>query len=111
MPRPDVSPRQLAERLLILTAALADALRQDRVEALDVILDERAAVVNALGQIEIDAVTAETLSHVAREEQIVFEMLKAAREAARQQLAAHRSARRNVKGYRSGGEKPLRQTA
>jgi hypothetical protein len=111
MPRPNASPRQLAERLLILTATLADAVRQDRVEALEAILDERATVVNALGQTEIDPVTAETLSHVAREEQLVFEMLKAAREATQQQLAAHRAARRNLKGYRSGGEKPLRQTA
>lgn len=107
-----MQPRWLwAERLLVLTALLSDAIRTDRFEALEAILDERGHVVEDLSLAPITPEAATVLQHVAYEEQLAFELMSAARDAARQQIQVHKTVRRGLKGYRSSGESGFGRSA
>ncbi|MBX3096557.1 MAG: hypothetical protein KF812_06825 [Fimbriimonadaceae bacterium] len=111
MPLRSASALALAERLLVLTALLSDAIRTDRFDALEAILDERGHVVEDLSLAPISAEASAVLQQVAQEEQLAFELLAAARDAARQQIQVHQTVRRGLKGYRSAGETGFRRSA
>jgi hypothetical protein len=90
-----------AERLLLMTEALADAVLNDRTDEFQGLLTSRQAVLDQLGTMSLDAPSMAILASVATAERNLISLIQRTQGAATQDLAKLFSGMRQVRAYRN----------
>lgn len=95
------APVRVAQRLLQLAAELRDAARQDRVDLMAALLDQRQACIDELADLrgEIAQPARDLLCQVAELDAETERMVAAARDATVAELARVRHGREALRGY------------
>jgi ribosomal protein S6 len=99
-----------AERLLLLTEAINEAMLNDRVDEIDGLLQSRQAVVDQIGTMDIDAVASAILAKVATAEADLVAMMLRTQGEATKELARQFSGNKSVKAYQGSTPKRLLRT-
>ena len=97
----DTPARNAAERLLILTEALSEAVLNDRFEELAELIRARQVVLDQLGSMKIDATAIAVLEHVVVSERDLISLVQRSSGEAVQQMAALFAGMKQVRAYRS----------
>lgn len=99
--------RSAAEKLLLLTEALSEALMNDRFEEVAGLISSRQDVLDQLGTMKIDAMAGAVLERVAKVEADLVSLMRRTQTDATNELAKHFQGTKQVKAYR-GAHDPRR---
>ncbi len=91
-----------AERLLLMTEALSDAILNDRTDELQGLIDGRQAILDSLGTMKLDAPAVAVLECVATAERNLISLIQRTQGATTQDMAKLFSGMRQVRAYRNG---------
>lgn len=93
--------RVAAERLLLLTEAVADAVLNDSLEELPGLLDSRQSILDQLDTMSLDAAAIAILERVTCSERDLITMVQRSKGVATQEMAQLFSGMRQVRAYRN----------
>ena len=96
---PESRARSVAERLLLLTEALFDAVANDRLDEIGGILQSRQAVITELNALQLDSLAFAVLAKVSESEQAVFAVMERTSAAATQEMVQMFSSAKSVRAY------------
>ncbi len=97
----DTRAKIAAERLLLMTEALSDAVLHDRTDELQGLIASRQAVLDQLGTMRIDAPAIAILESVATAERNLISLIQRTQGVATQDMAKLFSGMRQVRAYRN----------
>ena len=106
----ETSAKASAERLLLLTEALIDALAGDRPDELNGLLDSRQKVIGQLATMDIDSAAAAVLKLATKAERRLLAEMRRSQAAVTSSLIETYAGERNVRAFRGAGTSAFRRT-
>lgn len=96
---PETRASHIAEKLLLLTEALFDAVANDRLDEMSGILQSRQSVLNELEQIQLDVPAFAVLQRVAESEEAVLAVMERTSASTTQEMVLMFSGAKNLRAY------------
>ena len=107
---PETSAKASAERLLLLTEALIEAVTADRPDELNGLLDSRQTVIEQLATMDVDSAAAAVLKLATKAERRLLAEMRRSQAAVTNSLIESYARRRNVRAYRGAGTSAFQRT-
>lgn len=102
---PESKSRLVAERLLLLTEALFDAVANDRLDEIGGILHSRQSAISELSMLPLDSLSIALLEKVQESEEAVLSVMERTSAATSHELVTMFSSSRQVRAYRAPQQK------